>query len=370
MSGTSTDGIDVAVVDIYDGQLMELRRFETSPYPDDVRNHLLALARGEGGSAQVARWHYNLGLLFGKAARIVVDDETDVIGCHGHTIAHVIGNGGKTRATLQIGSPAVIAEVTGVTVTSDFRAGDVAAGGQGAPLVSLADSFQFRPEGKPGCRRALVNIGGIANVTVLTRDHAPIAFDTGPGNSMIDALTEMATGERFDNDGALAAHGQVDEVLLSQALSHPYFSRSWPKSTGREEFGQHVARIWWDEGRKRGLRPPDLVATATALTARTIAAALHELAVDEVFLAGGGSRNRTLVTAIRSALPSIPVRSHDDLGLPGDAKEAAVFGLLAARCILGLPSSLPSCTGASHPAQLGSITPGRNYAVLMTGLWR
>ncbi|MBV9774115.1 MAG: anhydro-N-acetylmuramic acid kinase, partial [Gemmatimonadetes bacterium] len=283
----------------------------------------------------------------------------------GQTVWHRPPGDGRRGATLQLGDPATIAERTGCDVVADFRTRDMAAGGHGAPLVPWVDQLLFAlPDGA----RALQNIGGIGNVTwVPPRGSAggTFAFDTGPGNALMDAAVEIATGGRltFDRDGRLAAQGRVDEALLADLLRHPYFAAEPPKSTGREEFGrpfvQRLVEAVQPEGDRDWL---DLVATLTELTARSIADAyrrwLVPRGVDEVVVSGGGARNPTLVRRIQALLDPLKVSDGEVLGVDPEAKEAVAFAVLAWAHLRGIPANVPAATGASGPRVLGSLTPG------------
>jgi anhydro-N-acetylmuramic acid kinase len=304
----------------------------------------------------------------------------DLIGSHGQTIHHIPAGmsagiagplrrfGGSTvRSTLQIGEPSVIAERTGITTVADFRPRDVAAGGQGAPLVPLADHFLFS---HPRKSRAIQNIGGIANVTHLPRGGRlgdVLAFDTGPGNMIIDRAASCVTGGRrtFDRAGAMAARGTVCQALLEKWMRHKYFRRRPPKTTGREDFGVEFADGLFAACRDAGLCDADILATVTALTARSIAQAYRRFlagAVDEVIVCGGGGWNDTLLAMLRGELARAGMTGRvvrmDDMGLSADAKEAVSFAILAAQTIRGLSGNVPSATGASRPAILGKIVPG------------
>jgi anhydro-N-acetylmuramic acid kinase len=259
--------------------------------------------------------------------------------------------------------PAVIAERLGVPVVSDFRARDVAAGGHGAPLVPLVDSLLFTP---PEGRRAMQNIGGIANVTLLPpegSDAPVIAFDTGPGVAVIDAVVEIVSdgAEHYDEGGRRAAAGRVSEELLGRLLDDPYFRAPPPKSTGRERYGRAYAEALVQRGREMRLADDDLVATATALTARTIADAYRrvepEHAPDECVVSGGGARNPALMQRLAEALDPLPVIDLSALGWDPDAKEAAAFAILAHLFRTRVPGNLPSVTGAAGPRVLGKLTP-------------
>jgi len=374
MSGTSLDGVDAALVEV-EGRGTEDVRIRvlhalTLPYSDARRGaiHDAILA---GTAEALCGVHAELGEWLAEAALAVcaaasVDVATvDAIGSHGQTVWHRPPAEGRRGATLQLGDPATIAERTGRPVVADFRSRDVAAGGQGAPLVPWTDQLLFS---LPDRARALQNLGGIGNVTrVPPRGSAePVfAFDTGPGNALIDAAVEIATGgrHRFDRDGRLAARGRVDAALLEELLRHPYFAAEPPKSTGREEFGRPFVERLVEATQPEGDQDwMDLVATLTELTARTVADAYRRWVlpggVDEVVLTGGGARNPVLADRIRALLHPLPVLDGAALGIDPDAKEAVAFALLAWAHLRGIPANLPSATGAAGRRVLGSLTPG------------
>jgi len=288
------------------------------------------------------------------------------VGSHGQTIHHLpegrrVG-GRRVRSTLQIGEPCVIAERTGITTVADFRPRDMAAGGQGAPLVPYADYVLFRHDRKG---RAVQNIGGIANVTFLppacSADDV-VAFDTGPGNMMVDRAVSLATEgrRRLDCGGRMAARGSVNEPLLTELMRHPYFRRKPPKSTGRETFGREFTDHLWRRARRKGVPAEDFVATVTALTARSIADACRRFlkgSLDEVILCGGGARNRTMVAMLAEALAPTAVRLSDELGIDADAREAIAFAVLARETIRGAAGNVPSATGARRRVVLGKVIP-------------
>jgi anhydro-N-acetylmuramic acid kinase len=329
MSGTSLDGIDVAIVEIR-GKRIETIAFKTTPYPGSVREALLNLSTVE----EISRLNFRLGELYAKAI-VAMGQTVELIGMHGQTIYH---HGGKH--TLQIGEAAIVAERTGVDVISNFREADIAAGGQGAPLVPYVDKLLFGGTRK---NRAVLNIGGIANVTLLPKG---LAFDTGPGNMVIDALVRHMTGgkQTFDRDGRIARSGEVHAPLLRKLLKHPYFKRKAPKSCGREQFGREYAAGLI----ATGLPMPDLIATATELSVRTIFGAVS--AADEVIASGGGAHNMFLMERLGAL---IPVRSSAEFGIDPDAKEAIAFAVLAHETARRRPGNLPSATGARHPVILG-----------------
>jgi anhydro-N-acetylmuramic acid kinase len=272
----------------------------------------------------------------------------------------------QVRSTLQLGAPAVIAERCGCTVAADFRPRDIAAGGQGAPLVSYLDLLLFRDEQRS---RAVQNIGGIGNLTYLPAHGEPHAFDTGPGNVLIDEAMRLLTGgaQGYDRDGRMAAAGRVDPALLDEWLQHPYFQQTPPRSTGRELFGVAEARAYVAQCQARGLAAEDTIATLTALAARSIADSYARYCgpVDDVLVSGGGARNPTLLRMLQDALPSASVRTVDTLKLDADAKEAIAFAVAGYATLHGWPNNVPAATGATHPAVLGSITPGANYRRLI-----
>lgn len=370
MSGTSLDGIDAVVVEITGGipyTALRVLSFHTRPYSAEERAYLADLLRPDLPLPTLLEANVRLGELFAAAALQgiaqagITPEQVDAIASHGQTIWHQPPRAGRPGATLQIGEPAVIAERTGILTVADFRARDMAAGGQGAPLVPFADYLLFRSADQSV---AVQNIGGIGNVTWLPRGGAPeeiIAFDTGPGNMLIDASVAHYGRGAYDRDGAMAAAGQVDAVMLDEAMRHPYFAQSPPKSTGREFFGAGYAREFLRRAAARGLSPEDTVATATALTAESIARAYRDFLpgdIDTVILGGGGSYNTTLRGMLAARLPGIPILRHEDRGLSGEAKEAIAFALLAHATLCGVPANIPSATGAARPVLLGSIVPG------------
>lgn len=374
MSGTSVDGVDVAVVDIRDAKV-RLVAFEVFPYKPALRAEVLALCHPDSAKVdRICHLNHVLGEVFAEAVlRLcrkcgIAADSIDLIGSHGQTIWHQPWGGrygSRTiRSTLQIGEPSVIVQRTGITTVADFRPRDMAAGGQGAPLVPYADYILFRDA---KVSRAVQNIGGIANVTFLPaackRDDI-LAFDTGPGNMVIDGIVRLATGGRrhYDRGGAMAARGKIDEALLREMLRHPFLRRKPPKSTGREEFGQAYSEWVSCQARQRGLVCEDMVATATAFTARTIADAYRRFLPampDEMVLAGGGAHNRTLVRMLRRELTAVKIRTTDEFGIDVDAREAVAFAILAWATIRGTANNVPSATGAAEPVVLGKIVPGR-----------
>ena len=377
MSGTSLDGVDAALVSIEgsDTERIDWRVVHccTVPYSEERRRRIHAGILA-GTAEAICDLHADLGEWFAEAVMEVCSragvsiDEVDVVGSHGQTIWHRPPDEGRRGATLQIGDPATIAERTGCPVVSDFRTRDIAAGGQGAPLVPWVDQLLFAI---PGEARALQNIGGIGNVSWVPPrdgDGEVIAFDTGPGNALMDAAVELATGGRmtYDRDGLLAARGEVDQALLGELLRHPFFAQEPPKSTGREAFGrpmvERLAEAVQPEGDQDWM---DLIATLTELTARSIAEAygrwIVPRGVAEVVLTGGGARNPTLVGRIRELVAPLPVVDGAALGVDPEAKEALAFAVLAWAHVNGIPANAPGATGATGRRVLGSFTPGASH---------
>ncbi len=371
MSGTSVDGVDAALVRLRGHTVrditLELEAFTTHSYPTGLREYILRHSRSGSGSVDgLCRLNAVLGELFAEAALRVIHQagrtpaEIDFIGSHGQTVHHLPDEaewfGVPGRSTLQLGEPAIIAKRTGIVTVADFRPADVALGGQGAPLVPYFDYVVFRSDEES---RGLLNIGGIANLTVLPKGAGLaeiFAFDTGPGNMLIDALAQRHFGKPFDRDGKIAGRGKPDRDLLDRLLQHSYFGQPPPKSTGRELFGAPFLELF----QQAALSGEDAVATATALTAESIARAIErfvapDVAMERLIVSGGGARNRYLLQLLRRALPALRIESSDSYGVPADAKEAMCFALLANETLAGRPANVPSCTGAAGATILGKI---------------
>ncbi len=375
ISGTSMDGIDAALVRISAAATqprVRLLAFDALPYSKLVRQTILRIATGEPTTAgEISQLNFLLGELFAEAAlRVckkagVSPSRLAAIGSHGQTIYHQgepTREGGRSiTSTLQIAEPSVIAERTGAPVVADFRTADMAAGGQGAPLVPMVDYLLLRLA-RTGT--VALNIGGIANFTVIpasAKQEQVFGFDTGPGNMIIDGLVRCFTKGRkgYDGGGRWAARGRVVEPLLDRLLRLPFFAQQPPKSAGREQFGQNLLQQFFLK--RRNARQADLLRTATELTARTIADALERfvlgrIAVHRLIISGGGAHNRLLVARLGELLPRLHVHLSDECGLDVDAKEAIAFALLADRTMHGLPGNLPSVTGARRPVVLGKIS--------------
>src|SRR5258708_587541 len=361
ISGTSLDGIDVAVVDVGQdgilrpignrlGRSLDVVALKTVPYPPGVRDAILSISNTSTHTAQIARLNFLIGELFAEAVKScgVPLDTIELIGSHGQTIFHegdpVELFGHQVASTMQIGEPAVIAERTGIPVVADFRPSDIAAGGKGAPLVPFVDYLLFHHE---TIGRVALNIGGIANITVIPAGAAPehvIAFDTGPGNMVLDGLTGS-----YDRDGALARSGRVDQELLDRLSSDPYYRKTPPKSAGREQYGKEfVATL-------PHLPMNDLAATPTQLTVQTIAQSIDRYdGVGEVIASGGGAHNKFMMERLRAELRA-ELKTSADFGINFDGKEAIAFAILAHETWQRRAGNLPSATGARRPAILGKI---------------
>jgi anhydro-N-acetylmuramic acid kinase len=372
MSGTSADGMDAALVEITgSGTATSIRQlaFRTFPYPAGYARYLLAHSDARTARIEaitrlnmlVAEFSADAVARIARAGKRSLE-EIDLIGSHGQTIHHLPAPfrlfGKSIRATLQIGAPSVIAKRTGIVTVGDFRTGDIAAGGGGAPLVPLFDYLMLR-SGRAS--RGILNIGGIANITVLPKgcsSREVVAFDTGPGNMLIDALMTRLFRRPFDTGGRIASGGRILPSLVRTMLRHPYFGLRPPKSTGREAFG----RAFVDSILRAARNAPreDIVATATEFTALTVyqqylAFVRGRTRIDELYVCGGGVHNRTLMEALQAYFGPVPVRPTGDAGVSPDAKEAVCFALLANETIAGHGGNIPGVTGASHPTILGTI---------------
>lgn len=379
MSGTSADGIDAVAAEITprkSGLSARVLAHIHTPFSRKLRSRIVT-AGLNGSVREICELNFLLGEQFASAALNVLrssrlgSSEIAAIGSHGQTVHHLPA--GRPPSTLQIGEAAVIAERTGITTISDFRVRDMAAGGQGAPLVSFADWALFTDKTRP---RLLQNIGGIANVTFLPPKagvEEVLAFDTGPGNMVIDGIVgALSSGHQaYDRSGGMAQRGKVCEPLLAELMAHPFFRRRPPKTTGREEFGQAFVRGVLASARRRRLLPEDTIATVTALTAASITEAYGQFifpcmtrparAKLQIILGGGGTQNRTLLAMlaerVRKLSAEVEWRSHENFGIPNAAKEALAFAILAYQTLAGHSSNVPSATGARHAVVLGKVTP-------------
>ncbi|MFD0692555.1 anhydro-N-acetylmuramic acid kinase [Paenibacillus sp. GCM10027628] len=376
MSGTSLDGIDVALVRI-DGcgieTKVELIHFESFPYEAEVREKLKQLCSVEHSDvAQLCGMNFAIAERFAEAviqtaaAAKLPLEEIDLISSHGQTVWHIPeadrAHPFLPKSTLQIGDLSVIAKRMGKPVVGDFRTADMAVGGQGAPLAPYGDFILFRDALKG---RILQNIGGIGNCTAIPASadaNQLIAFDTGPGNMVLDQVVyELSQGQlTYDADGVWAARGHVNTELLSEMLAHPYFQQLPPKTTGRELFGKSYASSWLITAKQKRLIWEDIVATATAFTAHSIARAYQafifpQFDIAEVIISGGGAHNRTLLRMLGKLLPQQTILTSDEFGISSDAKEAILFALLGNDWIHGVPNNLPSATGAERSTIMGKL---------------
>ncbi|MDZ7661242.1 anhydro-N-acetylmuramic acid kinase [Thiohalophilus sp.] len=361
MSGTSMDGIDAALLDF--SEHPRLLAHHSQPLPDVLRQQLYQLQTpGQDELTTVMCLDVELGRLFAEAVRALLEktglsaNQIAGIGSHGQTLRHYPD--GPSPSTLQIGDPNLIAELTGITTVADLRRRDMAAGGQGAPLVPAFHAAMFRHTGR---NRAILNIGGIANLTLLpaAADTPITGFDTGPGNGLMDAWIEQHQQQSYDRDGEWAASGHAHPGLLERLLHDPYFARTPPKSTGREYFNLNWLQAALEPF--ADLAPRDVQATLCELSARSIAEALQATleSVEEVLICGGGIHNRTLYQRLEELLTPARLTSTAEAGLDPDWVEAAAFAWLARETLSGQPGNLPSVTGASHPVVLGGIYPGK-----------
>lgn len=362
ISGTSFDAIEAVAAELDlegDALTVDLRAHTSTPYPESVRSAIAAMLPPAATTLeQVCRTDASIGHCFADAAaeigQAAFGDRADVVASHGQTIFHLV-DGGRALSTLQIGQAAFIAERTGATVVHDLRIRDIAAGGHGAPLASLIDVLLLS-DGAPQVRGAL-NLGGIANVTIVAPDREPIAFDTGPANALIDAAIDWRTrgAQTFDRNGERAARGDVDQRLFDALMDEPYYRLAPPKSTGKELFHLDYLRQLIGD---LEVETDDLLATLTAVSAESVCAALLGFGVTEVIASGGGTRNPVLMGAIARRMPGARIGTIDRYGIAEAAKEALTMAVIGFLTVHGLPGVIPSCTGARRATVLGSIVPG------------
>jgi anhydro-N-acetylmuramic acid kinase len=372
MSGTSADGIDVALVRVA-GRKASLENFAAFPFPSGMQKEILKLGEGQPVTTrEISQLNFLLGEIFASAAltacrQFRVDPvQIDVIGSHGQTVFHqgtpAPFHGQQVASTLQIGEPSVIAARTGITTVGDFRPADIAAGGQGAPLVPFVDFLLYR---HPRIGRVALNIGGIANVTVIppgAKLEDVFAFDIGPGNMVIDALVRHFTGgrKRFDRNAEMAAKGALLPGLLETLLRDKYFSKLPPKTAGREQYGEKFVRALLSHREARHASTEDVIRTASILTALSILDAIHKFVspkakIGELIVSGGGAHNPLLMAQLESGLGGVLVRTADELRVPGDAKEAFAFAVLACETLRKKPTNVPGATGAKRAVVLGKV---------------
>ena len=352
MSGTSLDGVDTVLIDLGTPQPQLLAKHYL-PFDDALKNSLLVLHQPSHNELhQVQLTGNELARLYAAATAAVLQtanithDQVRAIGCHGQTIRHCPDQG----YTLQLGNAALLTELTGITVVSDFRSRDIAAGGQGAPLVPAFHDQALR---HPGIHRVIVNIGGISNLTNLPPDRPATGFDCGPGNLLMDAWCVQHLGKPYDDNGAWAASGKALPALLEQMLNEPFFALSPPRSSGRDLFNM----LWLHSKLQGSERTEDVQATLLELTCRTIAQSIQQYCAGakEIYLCGGGAHNQTLRTRLAALLPDSSVQTTNALGVDGDYLEAIAFAWLAQQALHGKPANLPLVTGAKHPCILGAV---------------
>jgi anhydro-N-acetylmuramic acid kinase len=362
ISGTSFDAVEALLADIdLQGDVLACALVEhrSVPYPQPVRRAIAAILPPSPTTIeQVCQLDVAIGQFFAEVAGGLADDHggVDAICSHGQTVYHWV-EGNVARGTLQLGEPAWIADRTGAAVVSDLRNRDIAAGGHGAPLASLLDVLLLGAS--PAVVSGSLNMGGIANVTIVGPGREPIAFDIGPSNALMDASVEWLSGgqEHYDRDGAWAARGTAHAPLVVRLLDDPYFALPPPKSTGKEYFNLDYVRQRLDGTE---ISAEDLLASVTVATAEMVAGALREFEVRDLLVAGGGTRNATLMGELQARLPGVNIRRTDELGVPEASKEALVFAIIGFLTLCGLPATIPSCTGARQPSVLGTVTPGRD----------
>ncbi|MBR2430454.1 anhydro-N-acetylmuramic acid kinase [bacterium] len=362
MSGTSCDSIDAGFCEVYPDLSVKLVKGINYPYPEHIRAKLFSAFRGELSIKELCQLNFVVGKCFADAANILIGEfrKPDFISSHGQTVYHYpfdekLDNI-SLKSTLQIGESSIIAKETGCMVISNFREVDIAYGGQGAPLVCFADEKWWSKEKG---NFAIQNIGGISNVTVVSKDYDTFGFDNGCGNLMIDYCTKKFFGENYDKDGAIAFEGKVSESWLDCLLQDEYYFIEPPKTTGREYFStKYIENIL----KFAPSEPKDIVATLTALTAKTIAQSYErfiypQVSIDTVVIGGGGAYNKALMKFLRTYLPKrIDLKTHEDFGISNNFKEVMAFALLGYCNYYGIPNNLPSCTGAEKRVVLGKIT--------------
>ena len=363
ISGTSADGVDAALVEIEQSSPPKLLCFITFPIPEKIRTRIFDCS-DTGDTHNICELNFELGELFSQAALAVIGkagikpEQVDLIGSHGQTVRHLPPKPGQTGSTLQIAEPSVIAHKTGIKTIADFRTADMAAGGQGAPLLPLLHHRLFAT---PAQNVAVINIGGIANVTYLPgsmNEDEVAAFDTGPGNMVIDYLTRKLFNRPYDENGRLAASGKTDKKLFDELMGHPYLGKHPPKSTGREEFGGLFTEALL--ANKQNIPDIDLLHTVTEFTAHSIAQSCRSYlpgGLDMVWICGGGAQNNLLMELLGGEFSPAPVKSSIEYGVDPDALEAMGFAYLAYRTNHNLPGNLPSVTGANKAVVLGKVVP-------------
>ena len=379
MSGTSTDGVDVACIEFNSKKEIKLIAFESYSYPDELKKSLLKIGNsGETTAAEISSLNVKVGRCFANSVLKLISKHhleklaLDFIGSHGQTISHtpkggVYGNQILSPSTLQIGDPSIISELTGLTVVSNMRLRDIAVGGTGAPLTPWAHQKLFENKNYPS---AFLNLGGIANITFIpkTKDNGLFGFDCGPANMIIDRLVSCYTKNKkeFDDQGKIASNGKIHKKELDWLMRNPYLSKNPPKSTGREDFGKEFSEKLMLRFESKKISINDALATTTAFTVETICHSIDKFfpknkPICELIVGGGGTKNKTLMSFLETKLNPIPVILSDDKGFPHEAVEAVCFALLALATISNMPSNILASTGAKSEVVLGNITPGSNF---------
>ena len=364
MSGTSIDSIDALLVKIFDDLSFEIIDGFSLDYPKKVREELFRAVNNDVKISELSQLNFLIGELFSKAVNGLLEktkterSEIDFISSHGQTVCHLPEKtdfcGFNISSTLQIGDISVISQLTKIKTIGDFRTKDMAAGGQGAPLVPFADEILFEKDKN----RLIQNIGGISNVTVLSKDKETFAFDNGAGNMLSDYFAKKLFNQPYDKDGALALQGKVDEKWLEYLLSEPYYKKQPPKTTGRELFSDKYAEEIF---KKAPENKYDIMATIAELTAQTIYNSycdfiFKENSIDEVILGGGGAFNKAITTSLQKKLGNIPLKTHADYNIPDKFKECLAFAYLGYYTDINHPNNLPSCTGAKERVVMGKIS--------------
>lgn len=366
MSGTSVDGVDACLVEVFPDFSFKIIETSAWDYPENIRRNIFKIIETETSAEEICRMNFVIGECFARAALEVIKKagmspkEVDLIGSHGQTFFHKpldeYIDGFNQKSTLQLGEAAVIAERTGITTVSDFRTADIVAGGQGAPLVCFADEILFKDS---LISRAIQNIGGMANVTVISPNCETFGFDTGAGNVLIDYCMRKFFDKEYDKNGLTASRGQINEDWLNYLLEEEYYDSEPPKTTGRELFSPEYAEKILESAPENH---SDIIATVTALTAKSIFNAYEKFVfpktkIDEIILGGGGVYNIELVKMLKNYFgPEIKILRHKDFGMPDKFKEALAFAFLAYATYNKIPNNIPSCTGARHKVILGKIS--------------
>lgn len=363
MSGTSLDGVDACLVDVSENYDFKILGSYSLRYPNELRDALLSAANGNANTADICSLNFIVGECFAKCADELMKKynvsakDVDFISSHGQTIFHIPNKvnvaGFDVASTLQIGDISVIAEKTGIMTIGDFRTKDMAAGGQGAPLVPFADKILFND----GKKHAIQNIGGISNVTVVSLDCDIFAFDNTVGNMLIDYFSQKLFGEEYDKDGNFATEGSVDENWLDKLMSDDYLNVKPPKTTGREHFNQQYAEEVYKFAPQN---KNDVLRTITEFTAKSIYDSYEKFVfpktdIDDVVIGGGGAYNKVLMKSLQNYFGSIPVKTHEDYGISNKLKECLAFAFLGLATFLKRPNNVPACTGASRNVVMGKI---------------